>query len=164
MENREVSSGLLGLLNQAIARELQVSIQYMFQHSIGAGQGGATSGKSLTARRNKFMASHSPVWLPGATLRKVAITEMRHAEAIAERVVALGGEPTTQPDEVTIGKTVRDMLANDREQEQGAIQLYGHIITVAEGERDDVTKRLFERILSDEEEHHRLFSSLLGED
>ena len=164
MDNEKVSSELLNLLNKAIARELQVSIQYMFQHSIGSSQEDAVSGKTLSARQSKFVESHSPVWLPGSSLRKIAITEMRHAEAIVERVVVLGGEPTTKPDAISIGKTVKEMLENDREQERGAIQLYRHIISVAENEQDDVTKNLFQRILSDEEEHHRVFSNLLGED
>jgi bacterioferritin (cytochrome b1) len=30
--------------------------------------------------------SYKPVFLPGTTLKKIAVTEMRHAEAIAERV------------------------------------------------------------------------------
>ena len=77
------------LLNTAIARELQVSIQYMFQHAIGAGQDLSVSGKTQSAKRSKFVASHAAYWMPGATLKKIAIAEMRHAEAIAERVVHL---------------------------------------------------------------------------
>jgi len=164
MENERASSELLNLLNKAIARELQVSIQYMFQHSIGASQWATVSGKTPFAKQSKFVASHSPIWLPGSSLKKVAIAEMRHAEAIAERVVLLGGEPATQPDTITLGETVQEMLENDREQERGAIQLYRQIINLAESEHDDVTKSLFQHILSDEEEHHRVFSNLLGED
>ena len=37
MGENETAAELVDLLNQAIARELQVSIQYMFQHSLGAG-------------------------------------------------------------------------------------------------------------------------------
>jgi bacterioferritin len=136
----------------------------MIQHSIGAGQAPAVSGKTPSAVQAKFVASHAPVWLPGASLKKVAITEMRHAEAIIERVVVLGGAPTTQADAITIGKTTKEMLENDREQERGAIQLYREIIGVAERDGDDVTRDLFQRILADEEKHHRLFSDLLGED
>jgi bacterioferritin len=83
---------------------------------------------------------------------------------VVERVVVLGGEPTTQPDPVTIGKTAREMLEQDREVERGAIILYRQIIGVAETEGDDLTKRLFQRILAEEEAHFRAFSSLLEED
>jgi len=53
------------------------------------------------------------------------------------------------------------MLELDQEQERGAIQLYGHIITVAGQKGDDDTKRLFERILAEEEKHHQTFTDLL---
>jgi hypothetical protein len=44
MENKPTTD-LLDLLNRAIARELQVSIQYMFQHSLGTGEQFAVPGK-----------------------------------------------------------------------------------------------------------------------
>lgn len=154
---------LLELLNQALARELQVSIQYMLQHAIGTGQAAAALGKTQAAKQAKFLGSHFPYWLPGDRLKKVAITEMRHAESIAERVVSLGGEPATQPEVIELGKTTIEMLRNDRRLEQEAVELYGTIVQVAEVVGDDVTMKLFQRILSDEEEHHRIFSELLGE-
>ncbi|NLF13561.1 MAG: hypothetical protein GX597_17405 [Anaerolineaceae bacterium] len=84
---------------------------------------------------------------------------MRHAEAIGERIVALGGEPTSQPATITLGKTTREMLGNDREQERQAIDLYGEIIEAARRVRDDETMRLFQRILIDEQAHHRMSRS-----
>jgi len=164
MEREATSSELLALLNAATARELQVSIQYMFQHAIGAGQELSVSGKTRSAKRTNFVASHSAYWMPGATLKKIAIAEMRHAEAIAERVVHLGGEPTTQPEAVTIGRTPEEMLEKDRSQEQAAIELYERLVDVAEAQHDDVTARLFRKILLDEERHHRVFSELLEPD
>ena len=162
MENEVASSQLVTLLNQAIGRELQVCIQYMLQHAIGAGQEPAVSGKTLSVAQSKFIASHSSVWLPGSSLKKIAITEMRHAEAIAERVVHLGGEPATQAGAILIGKTAEEMLENDREQERQAIDLYKQIIDVAAKEQDEETVNLFRHILSDEEKHHGVFSNLLG--
>ena len=161
MDNQGKGGDLLDLLNQAVARELQVCIQYMFQHSIGTSPSLAVSGKTPAGKQSKFVTSHSPIWLPGAALRKIGITEMKHAEAIAERIVVLGGEPTTQPDPVIIGNTVKTMLENDREQERGAIELYRHIMEVADREGDLTTKALFQRILSDEETHYRVFSEVL---
>jgi bacterioferritin (cytochrome b1) len=55
------------------------------------------------------------------------------------------------------------MLENDREQESAAVQLYTHIIDVAQDQGDEVTVKLFEGILADEEAHLALFSTLLGE-
>ena len=163
MENKSTSYDPINLLNQALARELQVSLQYMLQHAIGAGQESAAHGTTPLNKQSKFVASHSLYFLPGASLKKIAITEMRHAEAIAERIVLLGGEPTTQPDAITIDKTTKEMLENDREQEIRAITLYEQIIDIAGKEHDDTTKHLFQRILSDEEKHHRMFSDLLGD-
>ena len=76
----------------------------------------------------------------------------------------VGGEPTTQPDSITIDKTTEEMLKNDRELERGAIELYKQIIEVAGKEHDEITMKLFQRILSDEEKHHQMFSNLLGVD
>jgi len=157
------SSELLSILNDALARELQVSVQYMLQHAIGAARESAAVGKTPAAQQSKFVASHSSVWLPGVTLKKIAIAEMRHAEAVAERLVRLGGEPTTQPAPIVLGKTIREMLENDREQERKAIELYRQIIDVAAREHDEETAGLFRRILSDEERHHQVFAGFLGE-
>jgi bacterioferritin len=148
-------------LNQALARELQVSIQYMLQHAIGTAQKLAGTYNSASISQGKFVASNALYFFPGMNLKKIAITEMRHAEAIAERIVILGGEPTTQPRRITLESTVNAMLENDRDQEVGAIELYKKIIDFAERENDEVTKNLFVRILKDEEKHHQTFSDLL---
>ena len=162
MEKEAASSNLVNLLNQALARELQVSVQYMLQHAVGASQGLAGTGQPSMDKQNKFVASHSLYFLPGATLKKVAITEMRHAEAISERIVTLGGKPTTQPAKITLDMTAKAMLENDREQERSAIELYRSIIASAETEHDDITAGLFKSILKDEENHHKLFIGLLS--
>lgn len=164
MGNRGASPELLTLLNKAVARELKVTIQYMFQHTIESGKEPAPSEKTLAGRQSKFVGTHWPIFLWGSSLRKVAITEMRHAEAVAERVVHLGGQPTTQPDAVTIGGTAAEMLGTDRDAERGAIELYKRITEAARKEHDDVTADLFKRILSEEEDHYRQFSELLGEE
>ena len=73
MKKEADSSQLLDLLNKALARELQVSVQYMIQHAIGASQATKASGKTSSAKRLQFVASHSPYWLPGPSLKKIAI-------------------------------------------------------------------------------------------
>jgi bacterioferritin len=160
MEKDAISVEVVPLLNTALARELQVCVQYMLQHAIGAGRevahrGGPPDGHS------RFVASHALYFLPGSTLKKIAITEMRHAEAIAERVVLLGGEPTTQPAAITIGDSAKEMLEIDRTAEEAAIDLYTRIIGVARDAADATTVRLFEKILVDEQRHRRAFANLL---
>ena len=86
---------------------------------------------------------------------------MKHAESIAERLDYLGGS-TTKPTPIEVGKTAEEMLQLNKKAEEDAIVLYKEIIALAEKEGDIVTKKLFESILSDEEEHHNIFQTLLG--
>ncbi len=137
-----VSERLKELLNQAIARELQVSIQYMWQHVVA-------KGLCSPAVRDIF--------------KKIAVTEMKHAEAIAERLDYLGGKPTTQPAPITVGETLEEMIRIDLKAEEEAIALYRQIIEQAVSENDYVTEDLFRSILADEEEHHNEFQALLGQ-
>jgi bacterioferritin len=142
VSNIKVSAQLMDLLNRAIAREIQVSIQYMWQH--------------VQWRGVKGFAVQDE-------LKKIAVTEMKHAEAIAERLFYLGGTPTTKPEPIFVGETLKEMIEQDRKDEEGAIQLYKQVVEVAKKEGDETTKRLFRQILSDEEEHHDTFTSLLEE-
>lgn len=137
-----VSKELLDLLNEAISRELQVSIQYMWQHVQWSGAKGFAVQEEL---------------------KKTAITEMKHAEAIAERLFYLGGNPTTKPAEISVGKTLKEMIERDAKDEENAIKLYKEIIEKARKENDVTTAVLFEEILKDEEEHHDFFTTLLEE-
>ncbi|MGQ9506414.1 MAG: ferritin-like domain-containing protein [Candidatus Bathycorpusculaceae bacterium] len=136
------SKKLLEMLNDAIARELQVSIQYMWQHV----QWGGVKGFAVQDE-----------------LKTIAITEMKHAEAIAERLFYLGATPTTKPTEIVVGKTLKEMVARDVKDEENAIKLYKEIIAQAQKEKDETTAFLFMSILKDEEEHHDTFTTLLEE-
>jgi len=161
MSELVVSSSLMNLLNEALLREIHVSIQYMLQHSVENGRRSAIEDKKQFTRQSNFFASHSSIWFPGSSLKKIAITEMRHAEAIAERIVVLGGKPAQDPGAITLGSTTAEMLEIDIEEEREAIELYKQIINVADQENDNITKNMFKRILSDEEKHHSEFSKLL---
>jgi bacterioferritin len=143
MASKTPSAELLDLLNQAIAREIQVSVQYMWQHVLWRGVQGY-------AVKDAF--------------RSIAISEMKHAEAIAERLNYLGGIPTTKPAPIFIGTTLKQMIETDKKDEETAISMYKKIILVARKEGDETTEFLFNKILSDEEEHHDLFTSLLEKD
>jgi len=93
--------------------------------------------------------------------KKIAITEMKHAEEIAERLAYLGGTPTTKPDPIFVGGSLKEMLRADVKAEEAAIALYKQTIKVADEEGDSTTRRLFEDVLADEEEHHDTFTKLL---
>ena len=94
-------------------------------------------------------------------LKEIAISEMKHAEAIAEKLAYLGGTPTTKPDPVFVGENPNEMLERDKQDEERAIELYGRIIAKALEEGDHTTRKLFEKIFRDEEEDHDTFSGLL---
>ena len=134
------SKKLMELLNRGIARELQVSIQYMWQHVVAKGVESA-------AVEDIF--------------RKIAITEMKHAEEIAERLAYLGGTPTLKPDPIFVGESLKEMLQTNVKAEEEAIALYKQTIKVANEEGDSTTRRLFEEILGQEEGHHDTFTKLL---
>lgn len=156
-----VSMELINLLNRALARELQVSMQYMLQHTVWSGKRSHSKSEIEQSKPSKFVSSHSPVWFPGSSLKKIAITEMRHAERIAERISYLGGETKTELPPFKLGDSLRDILEIDKKQEETAIQLYTGIISKAKEENDETTAKMFKQILSDEEKHHKKFSILL---
>jgi bacterioferritin len=135
-----VSKELLEMLNKGIARELQVSIQYMWQHVMAKGIEGAVVEN---------------------TFRQIAIAEMKHAEILAERLVFLDGVPTLNPETVHIGHTLDAMLKENVQAEEEAIDLYKQAIQLASKEGDYTTRRMLEEILSNEEEHLDKFSTLL---
>jgi bacterioferritin len=97
-------------------------------------------------------------------LKKIAVEEMKHAEAIAERLVYLGGAPTTKPAPIFVGENLKTMLEQDVKDEEGAIILYKQVIDLTRKENDEVTRQLFKKILADEEEHHDTFTGLLEEE
>lgn len=135
-----MSKELIEMMNKAISMELQVSIQYMWQH----------------VRIYGF--DHLAV---ADELKKIAIEEMKHAESIAERVDYLGGVPTTVPAKITVGDTPTEMVTNDMKAEEDTIAFYKTVIDKAIAEKDHVTKKLFESLLTDEEDHHNVFRTLL---
>jgi len=128
------------MLNGAIAREMQVSVQYMWQHVQWIGVKGY-------ATKDAF--------------ESIAKQEMKHAESIAERLFYLGGIPTTKPDPISVGATLKEMIAQDVKDEKKAMDMYKEIIDVARKESDETTAFLFMEILKEEEDHHDTFTTLL---
>jgi bacterioferritin len=134
------SKKLLELMNKGIARELQVSIQYMWQHIM-------VKGIKSVAVEDIF--------------KEIAVVEMKHAEEIAERLAYLGGTPTIKPDPIFVGNDLEEMLKLDEKAEEEAVLLYKTTIKTAKEEDEVTTRRLFEKILAEEEEHIDTFSKLL---
>jgi bacterioferritin len=138
----KVSDELKSLLNDAIARELQVIVQYMWQHVQVVGVKGV-------AVQDQF--------------RSAAIAEMKHVEMIAERLWYLGATPTTKPSPILVGGSLKEFIENDAQAEVEAVEMYRKIIQLATQEGDVTTAFMFKGILQDEEDHHDLFTTMLEE-
>jgi bacterioferritin len=94
-------------------------------------------------------------------LKLIAIDEMRHAEAFAERVKELGGEPTTEKDgKVKPGQKVEAMFPFDANLEDNTIDIYNQFLLTCQQNGDSVSAKLFETIIDDEQAHFNYFDSV----
>jgi bacterioferritin len=132
---------VIDLLNQARAAELTAILQYMAHHyELEDGDYGKL------AKR----------------MKEIAIQEMDHAEQLAERILYLEGEPVYKPDgEVKKGQDIADMLRRDVGLEQGAIDMYNDSAMQCAQAGDHTSKRLFQQLLQDEEDHIDDFQNVL---
>ena len=89
----------------------------------------------------------------GSHIRKQSIDEMRHAEALIERILFLDATPTMEPMPLTIGPSVQKQLESDMGLELGAVKSYNEANRVARDAGDNTSRELFERLLKDEEGH-----------
>jgi bacterioferritin len=85
---------------------------------------------------------------------------MKHAEALAERILFLKGVPTTKPDsEVQKGQEIEAMLATNIKLESSAVKMYNEASLVCAAEKDQISKQLFEKLLGEEEDHLNFFEN-----
>ena len=136
----------ISLLNQAVAREIQVSTQYMLQH---------TKIEKLKRRviKENYLLESTTYDEFGKLLEELAIQEMKHLADIMERIYILGGEATTKPDEIIIGNSMREFAELNVKAEEEALELYRQIIEAAKNIGDRETWVMFSKIYSDEEQH-----------
>ena len=91
--------------------------------------------------------------LHGAT-EKRAITEMKHAEKLIERIIFLEGRPiVSNLSPIHIGASVKEQFENDLASEKVAVDGYNKAIPVCNAAGDNGTRQMLEAILSDEEDH-----------
>ncbi len=89
-----------------------------------------------------------------AYIKKQSIDEMRHAEALMERLLFLDGVPNmTEPMQLTIGANVQAQLNSDLKLELDAVVMYNDAVKLAREEGDDASRDLFAMLLKSEEEH-----------
>jgi bacterioferritin len=87
-------------------------------------------------------------------IEKRAITEMKHAEKLIERILFLDGIPiVSKLNKIEIGSDVKAQFENDLDAERMAVQAYNEGIQLAVESSDNGTRALLESILADEEHH-----------
>ena len=147
----------LEMLNEAVAREFQVSIQYFLQH--------AKMEKILRkVKPENILLEKTTYDAIGEILKKFAIEEMKHAGEIMERIFYLGGEVTTKSGKPKIGDKLTDFAKFGIEAEEEALALYRKIIEKAIELGDWETRQIFERIYGEEEVHYFKFEEFLNLD
>jgi bacterioferritin len=131
---------VIEVLNKARAMELKAIHQYMNQH---------------------YGLDDMDYGELAANLKLIAIDEMRHAEAFAERVKELGGEPTTEKDgKVKAGQKVEAMFPFDANLEDNTIDVYNQFLLTCQQNGDSVSAKIFETIIDDEQAHFNYFDSV----
>lgn len=130
---------VLRLLNESLATELVCYLRY---------------------KRHYHMATGLKASVAAAEFLEHAQQELQHSDLLAERIMQLGGEPDFNPAglsershaEYIAGRNLREMVTENLVAERIAIDGYREIVAYL-GDSDPTTRRLFEEILAQEEEH-----------
>jgi bacterioferritin len=86
--------------------------------------------------------------------REESIEEMKHAEALIDRILFLEGLPNLQRlDKLRIGQTVPEQLRSDLELEYMAVTRLNDAIVLCRQKNDNATEMLLSKILVSEEDH-----------
>jgi bacterioferritin len=134
------------LLNKAVEREFQVSLQYMLQHAKMEKLVRKTIPENILLDKTTYDAV-------GKFLREIAIQEMKHAATIMERIYYLGGKATTKSSKITVGDSLSEFAKLGVKAEEEALTLYRQIIETAGKIGDWETREVFEKIYGEEESH-----------
>ncbi|MCX4821205.1 ferritin-like domain-containing protein [Streptomyces sp. NBC_01142] len=130
---------VLQVLNEALATEIVCTLRY---------------------KRHYYTASGLYSEPVAAEFLEHAQQEQEHADKLAQRIVQLGGAPDFDPDTLTTrahaeydaSSDLIDMIKEDLVAERVAITSYTEIIQWL-GKDDPTTRRVFEDLLAQEEEH-----------
>jgi bacterioferritin len=131
---------VIEVLNKARAMELLAIGQYMNQHyKLDDQDYGELAGK----------------------MKLIAIDEMRHAEAFAERIKELGGEPTVdQSGKVAKNQKIDAIYPFDAKAEDDTMIAYNQFLKVCREVGDSISMKLFETIIDDEQIHYNYFDNV----
>lgn len=134
------------LLNNAVEREIAVSVQYILQHAKMEKLVRRTIPENILLDKTTYDAV-------GKFLREISIQEMKHAASIIERIYYLGGQATTKSGKPNIGDSISEFAKLGVKAEEEALTLYRQIIDAAGKMADWETRELFEKIYGEEEGH-----------
>jgi bacterioferritin len=133
---------VIALLNEALRSELTAISQYFLHAEMSENWGYERISKHV---------------------KKNAIDEMKHAEALIERILFLEGAPKmSELLPLKIGASVKAQLANDLAAEREAVATYNAAANVCAAAGDHGSKALFEKLLADEEGHADWLETQLG--
>jgi len=145
------------LLNKAVAAEITGIIQYTNQHEKAVFLELRMKNTPLETITETNKAN-----VVSKILKDIFMQEMDHLEKISERIYLLEGEATTNPDPLpVVGNTALDFLTLDHALESSAISLYRQIIAEAFKCGDTTTRRMFEDIIIQEENHFWTFDDFV---
>ncbi len=87
-------------------------------------------------------------------IRKESIGEMKHAEAVMERILLLDGTPDmSDMFKIHVGRTVKEQMESDLQLEYDAVKRLNDGINLCRAANDSGSRELLEHILTEEEEH-----------
>ena len=133
---------VVAVLNEVLAGELVAINQYFLHAKMCANWGFAA------------LAAHG---------RGESIDEMKHAEALVDRVLFLEGLPNLQRlDALHIGETVPEQLKNDLDLEYQAVKRLNDAIALCRTNADRTSEQLLTEILVSEERHVDWLETQLG--
>jgi bacterioferritin len=145
------------LLNKAVSGEITAIIQYTNQHEKMAFLELRTKNTPLETITETNKAA-----VVSKILKEIFVAEMDHLEKISERIYLLEGEATYKPDPLpVVGDTAQDFLTLDHALESTTISLYREIIAEALKCGDTTTRRMFEDIIIQEENHFWTFDDFV---
>ena len=124
---------VIALLNEALQKELTAITQY-FLHA--------------------EMCENWHYDKLGGYIKKLSIVEMKHVEALIERILFLDSTPNlTELLKLSVGQNVKEQLESDLKLELEAVALYNRAIQIARDEGDNASRELFDGLLKAEEGH-----------
>ncbi|MEZ4322414.1 MAG: bacterioferritin [Myxococcota bacterium] len=98
-----------------------------------------------------------------AVQREESIDEMKHADALIDRILYLDGIPNLQKlGKLRIGETLKEQFECDKALEEEAIPRLNTAIALCRDSGDNGTRALLEGILTEEENHLDWLETQLG--